>query len=59
MLVPLQLQFEIQLNDDDDLIHRDHAAAAGRVVINRFYSWLPKLIPKRFHVQSVCELIPI
>ena len=28
LLVPLQLQFEIELSNADELIHRDHAAAA-------------------------------
>ena len=35
----MQLEFEIELNEDDELIHRDHNAAAGRVVINKFYLW--------------------
>ena len=42
----MQNGFEIELNDDAELIHRDHNAAAGRVVIDRFYLWLPKIIPK-------------
>ena len=46
MLVPMQLQFIIQLNNDNELIHRDHNAAAGRVVIHTFYLWLRKLLPK-------------
>ena len=45
MLVPMQLQFNIHLQNDDELIFQadgdDH-----RVVINRFLLWVPKLIPK-------------
>ena len=36
MLPPMQLQFNIELNDDAELIHKTHAADAGRVVVNRF-----------------------
>ena len=36
MLVPMQLQFEIELNSDNELIHKAARAAAGRVVVNRF-----------------------
>ena len=46
MLVPLQLQFNIELNSDDELIHKAHAADAGRVVINKFILWVPRLTPK-------------
>ena len=46
MLVPMQLQFNIELNDDDELIHKAHGADAGRVVINRFLLWVPQLTPK-------------
>lgn len=47
MLVPMQLQFNIELQNDDELIQKHGAAvAAGRVVINRFLLWVPKLIPK-------------
>ena len=42
----MQLQFNIELNNDDELIHRVHNVAAGRVVINRFVLWIPKLTPK-------------
>ena len=45
MLVPMQLQFNIHLQNDDELIFQavgdDH-----RVVVNRFLLWVPKLIPK-------------
>ena len=47
ILVPMQLQFNIELNDDDDeLIHKANAADNGRVVVNRFLLWIPKLTPK-------------
>ena len=45
MLVSMQLQFNIELNNDDELIHKA-AAAAGRVIVNRFLLWVPKLTPK-------------
>ena len=44
VLVPMQLQFEINLQNDRELIHKS-AGAAGRVAINRFYLWFPKIIP--------------
>ena len=46
MLVPMQLQFNIELNSDDEMIHKAHAADAGRVVINRFILWVPRLTPR-------------
>ena len=46
MLVPMQLQFTITLNNDDELIYKADAAADGRVVIDRFLLWVPKMIPK-------------
>ena len=46
MLPPMQLTIELTLNEDSELIHKAAAAAAGRVVVNRLYLWLPKLIPK-------------
>ena len=46
MFVPMQLQFEINLQNDRELIHKLDAVADGRVVINRFYLWVPKIIPK-------------
>ena len=46
MLVPMQLQFNIELQNDDELIFKAAAAAAGRVVVNRFLLWVPRLIPK-------------
>ena len=46
MLVPMQLQFNIELNSDEELVHRAHAVAAARVVINRFILWVPRLTPR-------------
>ena len=45
MLVPMQLQFNIELNSDAELVHRDHAVDPARVVINRFILWVPRLTP--------------
>ena len=46
MLVPMQLQFNIELNSDDELVHKVEAVAAARVVINRFILWIPRLTPR-------------
>ena len=46
MLVPMQLQFNIELNSDDEIVHKAHAGDAGRVVINKFILWVPRLSPK-------------
>ena len=46
MLVPMELQFNMQLQNDDELIPKADAAADGRVVINRFLLWVPKVTPK-------------
>ena len=46
MLVPMQLQFNISFNEDDEIIHAANRVHAGRVVIDRFLLWLPKLTPK-------------
>ena len=46
MLVPMQLQFNIHLQNDDELIYKLAAVDDARVVINRFLLWVPKLIPK-------------
>ena len=46
MLVPMQLQFEIALNEDGELIHMANGTDAGRIVINRFLPWVPRLTPK-------------
>ena len=47
ILVPMQLQFNIQLQNDDELIYMGDAPPDdGRVVINRFLLWVPKLTPR-------------
>ena len=46
MLVPMQLQFNIELQNDGELIYKLAALEEGRVVVNRFLLWVPKLIPK-------------
>ena len=46
MLVPMQIQFNITLNEDGELIHMANSTDAGRIVIDKFELWLPKLIPK-------------
>ena len=45
-LVPMQLQFNIHLQNDDELLQKLGAVDDGRVVIDRFLLWVPKLIPK-------------
>ena len=46
MLQPMQLEFNIELQNDNELIYKAAAAAAGRVVVNRFLLWVPRLTPK-------------
>ena len=46
MLVPMQLQFNIELNSDDELVHKAAAADDARVVINKFILWVPRLTPR-------------
>ena len=46
MLVPMQIQFNFTLNEDGKLIHMANGVDTGRIVIDRFELWLPKLIPK-------------
>ena len=46
MLVPMQVRFNITLNEDGELIHMANGTDAGRIVIDKFELWLPKLIPK-------------
>ena len=46
MLVPMQLEFNIELQNGNELIYKAAAAAAGRVVVNRFLLWVPRLTPK-------------
>ena len=46
MLVPMQLQFNIELNTDDEMVHKAHDVDPARVVINRFILWVPRLTPR-------------
>ena len=46
MMPPMQLTFEITLNNDSELIHKHADAPNGRVVITCFNLWIPRLIPK-------------
>ena len=46
MLVPMQLEFTLKLPDDNELLQKLDAVDDGRVVINRFLLWVPKLTPK-------------
>ena len=46
MLQPMQLEYNIKLQNDNELIYKVAAAAAGRVVVNRFLLWVPRLTPK-------------
>ena len=46
ILVPMQLQFNIHINNDDELIYKADDADAGRIVIDRFLLWVPKMTPK-------------
>ena len=42
----MQLQFDVTLQDDDELIHMANGTGAGRVVVDRFSLFIPKMIPK-------------
>ena len=65
MLTPMQLQFNIKLLNDDELLYKLNTLnIPGRVVINRFLLWVPKLIPKdslydkfvsSFLVTNICK----
>ena len=46
MLTPMELQLNIELNNDDELIHKAAALDAARVVINRFILWVPRITPR-------------
>ena len=46
MLVPMQVQFNLQLQNDNELLQKTGAVDDGRVVIDRFLLWVPKLTPK-------------
>ena len=44
ILPPMQLSFEIQLNQDAEMLFG--SVDTTRVTIDRFYLWVPKLLPK-------------
>ena len=44
LLPPLQLNIEIELTPDAELLYG--AVDTGRLIINRFYLWVPRLEPK-------------
>ena len=46
MLVPMQLEFNLKLQNDNELLQKLDAVDDGRVVVNRFLLWVPKLTPK-------------
>ena len=46
MLTPMQLQFILQLQNDNELIQKNAGVANCRVVVNRFLLWVPRLTPK-------------
>ena len=52
----MQLQFEITLQDDGELIHMANGTDAGRVVVNRFLLWVPRLDSQRFSLRQICQL---
>ena len=49
MLVPMQLELNIQLQDDDELVFKAadiDGNRVSRVVVTKFQLWVPKLTPK-------------
>ena len=46
ILPAMQLEFSIELQNDNELIYKAAAGGASRVVVNRFLLWIPKIIPK-------------
>ena len=46
ILPPMQLQFNINLQKDAELIYMNNGVDPGRVVVNRFLLWVPKLTLK-------------
>ena len=58
MLEPMQLEFNIELQNDNELIYKAAAAAAGRVVVNGFLLWVPRLTPKKILYDEFVESFP-
>ena len=46
LLVPMQLQFDITLQNDKELIHMGNGTDEGRVVVDKFLLWVPRMVPK-------------
>ena len=46
MLVPMQLEFNLKLQNDNELLQKTAAVDDGRVVIDRLLLWVPRLTPK-------------
>ena len=46
MLVPMQLQFNIHLTNDDELLQKVAVVDDGRVVTDKFILWVPKFTPR-------------
>ena len=46
MLVPIQLQFNIEIQNDAELVHKANGVGAAKIVVNRFLLWVPRLTPK-------------
>ena len=42
----MQLEFNLKLSDDRELLQKLDAVDNGRIVLNRFLLWVPKLTPK-------------
>ena len=65
MLPPMQLHFNIQLQKDEELLYKagtaDTNPVPGRVVVNRFLLWVPRLTPKDSLYEKFTDsfLIPI
>ena len=46
MLTPMQLTFEVDLNDDEDEMFHREVAYDGLVVVTRLYLCIPSMVPK-------------
>jgi len=46
MLPPMQIAFQLDLNQDNELIHMANGTDVGRVVVTKISLWLPRLVPK-------------
>ena len=52
MLPPMQNEINIQLTNDDELIYKAGGAVNGRIVVNKFLLWVPRIIPKDSMFES-------